>query len=1247
MGKLKQKTIFLTMIIIGLLMPAVLGDSSTPSASYVDYDISGSGYTNKCSNSNSETINCEVGSESSPDSTICQAGEGNVNIRYRKTCEEAGTQTITYTSNPIYNINYDSDQDDCECNGDTWFSNLGTWSGSSTQCCGDDGGSDDFSTYSGSLTTSTSLSCRDCLNGADQGTSTLYGNGYISGTTCYHGDITCGSGSSSSGSTCTLTGNNICGDGVACTDCSPYVNSSSTACYADCSSNDDNKCVSGYHCSGSNTCVADFATGSSCVEDSDCASNYCRDDYDSGKFCAADSNDCVHDGSTYNTGSSLNGWYCNSGSWQDQDTTQSACTNAGNDWYTNLGTWSGSSTQCCGDDGGSDDFSTYSGSLTTSTSLSCRDCLNGADQGTSTLYGNGYISGTTCYHGDITCGSGSSSSGSTCTLTGNNICGDGVACTDCSPYVNSSSTACYADCSSNDDNKCVSGYHCDASNNCIADLSDGSSCVENSDCTSGYCRDDYDGGKFCADDSTSCVHDGTDFNSGQESEGYTCSAITNGNWSDITPPEKLTVQNVDGDASSPYWDTSDNGQNYIQLQTGEVGIQCRISTQNTDYDSMSSYTECSGTTTVGCNLSLSQSASYTYYVACKDSSGNLQEGSNITQVDFGVDWTDPTTFMSNYGSYYLPGHNVTVNEQDNVGTVSTITTYECHPNTGCSPTTVVDNGSKIMLTNRGTNYVRWYSTDAAANDQDESEIVVTINSLPVPNSSLMNYGIGSGDYTGETGKRVFFYCDGNDVDSAVDGNSGYSAKIWLRHNTSGSWNVVTGDSMTWSAIDGRWQYNHLLDHADDIYGVHYDMMCEITDDLGEAGNNVTKLGVFSVINTPPYADEITVNDSSAVKYDWIRWYCSGADADAPTHQESTLVARFWLRTQGAGSWDKLENVTMTWGGVDHYLDYQVLEDGGTHYDARCQLSDGVDESVFYDEFQTEYNVNEDWDQDGISDASDTVEGYGNNLNTSDSVTILVGGSEVNTSSGSQKVEFLEGGETFAEFDWDFDSADLETPFITVERVSTGERGGVVVSGLTGVSKSLRVPKILGSGNICLKNSSVTRVDEISSGCEDADEILFTNCAGGETIGGITCTDNGTFYEVSGVMHSAVKEFGSSRLHIWSEGPYWQFGNVSFYANYTNSTSNATITSADCEIYFSDTGWDDMNFNSVEWEYQRVFTSEGQRTYEVNCTHATYTDLHTTDDFTITSSAIPEFSTITLIGGMLAVLAGLIMFRRKK
>ncbi len=46
-----------------------------------------------------------------------------------------------------------------------------------------------------------------------------------------------------------------------------------------------------------------------------------------------------------------------------------------------------------------------------------------------------------------------------------------------------------------------------ASTYSIASLTgEGGACIHDSDCISGYCRSDYDGGKFCAMDSVSCVH---------------------------------------------------------------------------------------------------------------------------------------------------------------------------------------------------------------------------------------------------------------------------------------------------------------------------------------------------------------------------------------------------------------------------------------------------------------------------------------------------------------------------------------------------------------------------------------------------------------------------------------------------------------------------------------------------------------------------------------------------------------------
>lgn len=165
-----------------VLLPLSLADSDYPYNSYVDFQVGGAGYTNLCSNSNLEVIGCVVGDESTPDSTVCAAGEGGVDIRYRKNCETQGEETIVYASNPIYNINWDNDQTDCECNGGTWYSgaaycgSLGCAGGS---CCGDDGSADDFcvsgytACYDGSSFTdgdSNSFTCQCGSGGAWDGT---------------------------------------------------------------------------------------------------------------------------------------------------------------------------------------------------------------------------------------------------------------------------------------------------------------------------------------------------------------------------------------------------------------------------------------------------------------------------------------------------------------------------------------------------------------------------------------------------------------------------------------------------------------------------------------------------------------------------------------------------------------------------------------------------------------------------------------------------------------------------------------------------------------------------------------------------------------------------------------------------------------------------------------------------------------------------------------------------------------------
>lgn len=65
--------------------------------------------------------------------------------------------------------------------------------------------------------------------------------------------------------------------------------------------------------------------------------------------------------------------------------------------------------------------------------------------------------------------------------------------------------SCYTDCATNDDTKCTAGYHCDSGDNCVADLSNGQTCVEDSDCASGDCGLKPDGSWVCVDSQYECA----------------------------------------------------------------------------------------------------------------------------------------------------------------------------------------------------------------------------------------------------------------------------------------------------------------------------------------------------------------------------------------------------------------------------------------------------------------------------------------------------------------------------------------------------------------------------------------------------------------------------------------------------------------------------------------------------------------------------------------------------------------------
>ncbi|MCK5630019.1 MAG: hypothetical protein KAI26_05350, partial [Nanoarchaeota archaeon] len=104
--------------------------------------------------------------------------------------------------------------------------------------------------------------------------------------------------------------------------------------------------------------------------------------------------------------------------------------------------------------------------------------------------------------------------------------------------------------------------------------------------------------------------------------------------------------------------------------------------------------------------------------------------------------------------------------------------------------------------------------------------------------------------------------------------------------------------------------------------------------------------------------------------------------------------------------------------------------------------------------------------------------------------------------------------------------------------------------------------------------------------------------------------------------------------------------VHFTADYRNVTDDSLISGATCTIYFTDGNYPMAEGASI-YTYNRTFVTEGLKDYNVTCSKAGFSTLTAFDNATITSVEIPEFSLITLTLGLIAVLAGLFIIRKKR
>lgn len=205
---------------------------------------------------------------------------------------------------------------------------------------------------------------------------------------------------------------------------------------------------------------------------------------------------------------------------------------------------------------------------------------------------------------------------------------------------------------------------------------------------------------------------------------------------DNTAPSIPSSFLIETDSTAPYWDNVNNNKTDLNFTAGEASETCKWDTSNVAYASLAN--SCAvNSTAVGCAFgNLVQTTTSSQYLtrshACIDDVGNAYATQDI---NFGVDFTAPTTSDNSSTTIVAPPYTVTLTESDNASnTGSNISTVYCNSGNSCVLSNSIDHGGTVVFSalspGRGTQYLRYQSTDLAGNVQGIVTKTININQIP-------------------------------------------------------------------------------------------------------------------------------------------------------------------------------------------------------------------------------------------------------------------------------------------------------------------------------------------------------------------------------------------------------------------------------------------------------------------------------------------------------------------------------------
>lgn len=382
------------------------------------------------------------------------------------------------------------------------------------------------------------------------------------------------------------------------------------------------------------------------------------------------------------------------------------------------------------------------------------------------------------------------------------------------------------------------------------------------------------------------VYDGNSYSSTVPNVNYT---------TDSTAPINSVVS-VAGDTIASYFDKVNDGITNITI-SGEASMSCRWSSSDVSYSSMSNDCAISGTQ-ANCSVNdVANQGFYTRHISCQDSLGNEQNSSDNLDVQFYLDYAAPTTSDNSNILIHAPVYNVTITETDNVD--SDPTTYYCTATTeGCTPTILIDNGGVITYTssNRGVNYLRYYSVDDAGNSQTIVNKTININKI-----SLF---IGASDNATTIGKAWLV----NITTNVSDADSGQQLNLYVCNSSGATFSGCTGTEYCTTTGDSNLSCTFT---AESVSG-NYNWYAYVFDDSGESATT-NYSGSYSVHASAPVITVITPQNK--------------------TYSQTGLTFSLYLDESGnwAGySLDGATNVTMTNSSLTDWYYSLTLSDTTLH-----------------------------------------------------------------------------------------------------------------------------------------------------------------------------------------------------------------------------------------------------------------------------------------------------------------------------